>query len=352
MTTQNRYSRQSLLPEVGEAGQAALAAGRVLIVGVGGLGCPAALYLAGAGVGRIGLLDGDTVDQSNLQRQVLFTEADCGQPKVQAAAIRLRALNSSIHIEAHQAFASAENIAGLLADYDVVIDGSDNFACKFLLNDAAVKLGKPLVYGALFTLEGQVAVFDAANGSACYRCLYPEPPKAAIPNCAEAGVIGALAGTVGSLQALEAIKLLVNSPALPPSRGVLWTLDARDLSSRRLRLPKRHDCAICSVPSADIVLQGEAPMCASDLEIAPDQLDPQHDLLIDVREPHEHQAGHPPGCYALPLSRLREGTIDALPAARRHICFCTAGIRSREAASRLREAGHTSVYSLRGGWSP
>lgn len=260
-----RYSRHLRLAEVGIEGQKRLAAGHVLVVGAGGLGSPAAFYLAAAGVGHLRLVDDDVVDRSNLQRQILHTEASVGTPKVESARQRLQALNPSIRIEPVQARVTSDNVEALLDGIDVVVDGSDNFPLRYLLNDACVKLGKPLVYGAVQRFEGQVSVFDAGRqrGQApCYRCLFPEPPPPEFaPNCAEAGVLGVLPGIVGLLQANEAIKLLLGIGQ--PLSGRLLQFDALGMRFRELRLPPDPDCPVCAAARPFPGYIDYAAFCAS-----------------------------------------------------------------------------------------
>jgi sulfur-carrier protein adenylyltransferase/sulfurtransferase len=261
----DRYSRHLRLPEVGEAGQRALSAGSVLLVGAGGLGSPAALYLAAAGVGRIGLVDDDRVERSNLQRQVLHADARIGMLKVESARTALAALNPRLRIDAHACRLSVSNVEAVLAPYEVIIDGADNFPTRYLLSDACVKLGKPLVYGAVQRFDGQLAVFDAGRrrgASPCYRCLFPQPPPPeAAPNCAEAGVLGVLPGVVGLLQATEALKLLLGIGETLDGR--LLTFDALSMRFRESRLRPDPDCAVCASGRAFAGYQDYAAVCAA-----------------------------------------------------------------------------------------
>ena len=239
-----RYSRHLMLDQIGMAGQQRLAGGRVLIIGAGGLGSPVALYLAAGGVGTIGIADFDRVEEHNLQRQLLHDSDAVGQPKVASALRRLRLVNPHVHAVGHEAAVTAGNAAELVAQYDVVVDGSDTFATRYLVNDAAVLAKKPLVHGSIFRFEGQVAVFDPARGGPCYRCLFPEPPPAgSVPNCGEAGVLGALCGVIGSLQALEAMKLIAGFGE--PLVGRLLAYDALNQTFRTLRVNRDPDCAVC-----------------------------------------------------------------------------------------------------------
>jgi molybdopterin/thiamine biosynthesis adenylyltransferase/rhodanese-related sulfurtransferase len=240
---QQRYSRHLLVPEVGEAGQQKLLASKVLLVGAGGLGSPAGLYLAAAGVGTLGIVDSDVVDLSNLQRQVLHTDASVGQPKTESAAARIRALNPDVRVVAHSLRLDAQNVLDVIAPYDVIVDGCDNFATKYLVNDAAVLTRKPVVFGSIFRFEGQASVFHAGEGP-CYRCLFPEPPPPELaPSCDEAGVIGVLPGTIGLVQATETLKLLLGIGR--PLVGRLLTYDALDGSYREFRVRRDKGCAVC-----------------------------------------------------------------------------------------------------------
>lgn len=255
-----RYSRHLLVPEVGEAGQLKLLASRVLVVGAGGLGSPAALYLAAAGVGTIGLIDDDVVDRSNLQRQILHTDARVGQRKVASARETLLALNPGIVVRMHDERLRSANALAILGDYDVIVDGSDNFATRYLVNDACVKLGLPNVHGSIFRFEGQVSVFDPSRGGPCYRCLFAEPPPPGMaPSCAEAGVLGVLPGVIGTLEAIETIKLLLGIGR--PLIGRLLVYDALEQRFVDLTLERRPDCSCCSRPAGEIELVDAAEVC-------------------------------------------------------------------------------------------
>ena len=239
-----RYARHLILPEVGEEGQQKLLQGKVLLIGVGGLGCPTALYLAAAGIGTIGLVDADVVEVSNLQRQVLFGQSDVGRPKVEAARERLLDLNPGIEIVAHHDLMTSHNAFDIMAQYDIIVNGCDNFPTRYLVNDAAVLTGKPVVDGSIFRFEGQVTVYDAADGGPCYRCLYPEPPPPGeVPSCAEGGVLGVLPGTVGLLQATEVVKLVLDKGESLVGRMILY--DALDMKFREVRLRRNAECPVC-----------------------------------------------------------------------------------------------------------
>lgn len=347
-----RYSRQTILPGLGEAGQERLTAASVLCVGAGGLGAPALLYLAAAGVGKIGVVDFDAVEESNLQRQVLFTTDDIGKPKASRAATRLRALNPDIEVTAYDTELDAENAPALFDAHDVIIDGSDNFETKYLVNDMAVKSGRPWVYGAIQGFEGQVCVFDAAQDGPCYRCLFPEKPKARIRNCAQAGVIGAVAGITGATQAMQAIQLIVGGKAFDPLRGRLWTVDAATMQTRVLDVPKNPACPVCARKPEDVRVEYSSPVCGMVREVTPAQARAMHDaIIVDVREEEERAAGYIDGARHCPLSRLSEGGIpDDLPRDRDIVLHCRSGKRSVTAARILMDKGYLDVYSMAGGF--
>jgi len=356
-----RYSRHLLLPEVGLAGQRRLRSARVLIVGTGGLGAPAALYLAAAGVGTLGLVDFDTVDASNLQRQLLYSTADVGRRKLDAARDRLAGLNPGVRVVPHEQRLDSTNALEIVRQYDVVLDGTDNFPTRYLVNDASVLTGVPNVYGSIYRFEGQVSVFDASRGP-CYRCLYPEPPPPdLVPSCAEAGVLGVLPGVVGVLQATEAVKLLLGIGE--PLIGRLLLYDALAMSFRELKLRKNPECALCSpratqkglidypafcgVPAPGAAVPSGVP------EIAPKELAaalaaPDPPLLVDVREPEELAISHLPGALPIPKGEIAEH-VDELTRARAIVLFCRAGSRSADATKTLLDLGFSNVRSLKGG---
>ena len=345
-----------VLPEIGPEGQARLGNTRVLMIGAGGLGCPALLYLAGAGVGTIGIIEHDRVDESNLHRQVLFQDSDKGQPKASAARAHLQAQNPMIAIHAYDAELTERNAPGLFAEYDLIIDGTDNFPATFLINDAAVKAGKPVIYGAIQGFEGQLSVFDAASGGPCYRCLYPEAPRGIIQNCAEAGVIGALPGMIGTMQAMEAIKMIVADPSFQPLRGKLWMMDTKTMETRLLSLQKNPACPVCSRAREEITLRyASPPVCALSQaveEVDCDALEHMaHCTLIDVREQEEWDRGHIENALLLPLSTIRQDPEQFSPhRGKPCILYCQRGMRSRMAAEILMQAGFTGLYSLSGGY--
>lgn len=342
-----RYDRQMRLPEVGPAGQDRLAAACVLIVGAGGLGSPVALYLAAAGVGRIGLVDFDRVDESNLHRQILYTTADVGRRKTEAAAERLRALNPHVEVETHDAKLDAHNAHALIAGYDLVADGADTFATRYAVNDACVATGTPNVFASVSAFEGQASVF-AAPGGPCYRCLFPEPPPpGAVPSCAEGGVLGALPGLMGSIQATEVLKWILG--AGESLVGRLLTVDAKTMQTRTLRVSQDDDCPICNNgPNVS------RPAVAAIPEIAPLDAarlltgEPDATYLLDVRSPEEAAEDHVGGTL-LPLNQL-PWRVDELESHRdrRLLVHCRSGARSAQAVAYLRERGFNAV-NVRGG---
>ncbi len=353
-----RYSRHLLLPEVGVEGQRKLKGARVLTIGAGGLGSPIALYLTAAGVGTIGIVEFDVVDLTNLQRQVLHGTSQVGRPKLDSAAARLQDLNPHVRVERHPVQLSSANALEILGAYDVVIDGSDNFPTRYLVNDAAVLLGKPLVYGSIFRFEGQVSVFDATRGP-CYRCLYSEPPPPGlVPSCAEGGVLGVLPGIIGSMQALEAIKLILGVGE--PLIGRLLLFDALRLRFRELQLRKDPDCPLCGArPSITALIDYEA-FCGIGAAAAPTgaeisaaelhaALDAQRRVaILDVREPHEFEIVHLPGSTLIPLREL-PGRLTQLDARAELVVLCHHGMRSLQAVELLRAAGFPHARSLAGG---
>ena len=348
---QDRYRSQTLLSEIGQPGQRRIGAGRVLVVGAGGLGCAVLPYLAGAGVGRITIVDDDRVERGNLHRQVLFGEASLGRPKAEAAVERLRDINPGIDLGARSERLRLDNVESLLGDHDVIVDGSDNYPTKYLLADACVRFGKPLVYGSATGMDALVSVFDARRGP-CLRCLFPQPPRGWVPNCAEAGVLGPLVGQAGATQAAEVLKLLVGerSQAVAPLIGRLWTMDARTGETRLLRVDKRADCALCSVDPAgiDLSVHGGDELAEIELDALGDHSDR---LLLDVREPEEFRAGHIPGAQNLPLSALQQGRAALPEDGARCVIYCHSGRRCRQAAPLLRRQFDLDVISLRGGYA-
>jgi sulfur-carrier protein adenylyltransferase/sulfurtransferase len=358
-----RYSRHLILPEVGLDGQRALKAGRVLCIGAGGLGSPVAMYLAAAGVGTIGLVDFDVVDLSNLQRQILHGTNDVGRSKLVSARETIAALNPHVRVDLHEMALSSDNALDLFAAYDVIVDGTDNFPTRYLVNDACVLLGKPNAYGSIFRFEGQASVFATKDGP-CYRCLYPEPPPPGlVPSCAEGGVLGVLPGIIGVIQATEAIKLLLG--AGEPLVGRFLIYDALRMRFRELKLRKDPDCPVCGEsPTVTALIdyeqfcgvrpetQGDggtdvAPeMTVSELKERMDAGEPM--VILDVRETQEYQINRIDGSVLIPLGELprrhQELDADALI-----VCQCKMGGRSAQAAAFLRSAGFERVANLTGG---
>ncbi|HXE75893.1 MAG TPA: molybdopterin-synthase adenylyltransferase MoeB [Candidatus Xenobia bacterium] len=360
-----RYSRHLIMPEVGMEGQLKLKQAKVLLIGTGGLGAPLGLYLAAAGVGRLGLVDFDVVDFTNLQRQVTFGTDDVGRPKLEAAAERLHSLNPEIEIVTHEAKLASENALDILRDYDIIVDGTDNFPTRYLVNDACVLLGKPNVYGSIFRFEGQATVFALKDGP-CYRCLYPEPPPPGlVPSCAEGGVLGVLPGIVGAIQANETIKLIIGKGET--LKGRLLVFDALKMKFRELKLRKNPDCPVCGAhPTVTQLIdyyefcgiRGEEAQATVQVpEIEPralkQRLDSGHDVFVlDVREPHEYQICNIGG-YLIPLGDLPK-RVHELDSAREIVAHCRSGKRSAEAVDFLRKAGFRKVWNLKGGilaWS-
>ncbi|GAC1587471.1 MAG: molybdopterin-synthase adenylyltransferase MoeB [Candidatus Velthaea sp.] len=349
-----RYSRHLLIPEVGLAGQEKLAAARVLCVGAGGLGSPVLAYLAAAGVGRIGIVDDDTVDLTNLQRQILFATSDVGASKAAVAADRLHALNPQIAIDPIPVRFDAANARELVRLYDVVVDGTDTFGSRYLINDACVLEGKPDVYGSIFRFDGQVSIFGMPGGP-CYRCLYPQaPPEHLVPSCAEGGVLGVLAGIVGTWQAAEALKLILGIGT--PLAGRLLLIDALDTRVREVRVARDPACPLCGdapsirelgdAPAAPRTTQRVPELAAADLA-ALLASDPGVRVL-DVRDPHERALGVLPGTLEIPAPEL-ERRLHELDSARTYVVACRVGVKSRWAAERLKDAGFTKLYHLRDG---
>jgi adenylyltransferase/sulfurtransferase len=360
-----RYSRHLIMPEVGMDGQLKLKQAKVLLVGTGGLGAPLGLYLAAAGVGRLGLVDFDVVDFTNLQRQVTFGSSDVGRKKLEATKERLANLNPNIQIETHEAQLTSANALDILRDYDIVVDGTDNFPTRYLVNDACVLLGKPNVYGSIFRFEGQATIFGYPGGP-CYRCLYPEPPPPGlVPSCAEGGVLGVLPGIVGSIQAMETIKLIIGKGS--PLIGRLLLFDALGMRFREVKLRKNPDCPLCGERRTIQALidyqefcgiRGEEAAPKVDVpEITPRdlraRLDRGDDLFIlDVREPHEYQICQIGG-YLIPLGDLPR-RVNELDTSREIVAHCRSGKRSADAVAFLRQAGFKKIWNLKGGilaWS-
>ena len=364
-----RYSRHLIMPEVGMEGQKKLKQATVLCIGAGGLGAPLGMYLAAAGVGRLGLVDFDVVDHSNLQRQVTFSVNDVGRPKLEAAKERLSGINPHITIETYEARLSSENALELFRDYDIIADGTDNFPTRYLVNDACVLSGKPNVYASIFRFEGQVSVFDAKRGP-CYRCLYPEPPPPGlVPSCAEGGVLGVLPGIVGSLQALEVIKVVLGKGK--PMVGRLLVFDALNMQFRELRQRKDPDCPICSEKATITKLIDYEEFCGIPRQQEQEQTDrdgvptltveelkrlqdgKEDIFVLDVREPHEWDIVHFDDATLIPLGKLPQ-EVHRLDSAKDIVVHCRSGARSAKATKFLQGAGFGKVRNLEGGilaWS-
>jgi sulfur-carrier protein adenylyltransferase/sulfurtransferase len=361
-----RYSRHLILPNVELAGQRRLKAARVLIVGAGGLGSPVALYLAAAGVGTLGIVDFDDVDVTNLQRQLLHGTKDVGRPKLTSASERIRDLNPYVHVEPHETRLTSANALEIIREYDLVVDGTDNFATRYLTNDACVLLGKPNVYGSIFRFEGQASVFAAADGP-CYRCLFPEPPPPGlVPSCAEGGVLGVLPGMIGTIQAAEALKLILGMSGTLVGRLLL--VNALAMEFRTVRLRKDPSCPACGTRTITELIDydeycgtpgGEAPYDRNGVaEITPRELAEQMRAgatidLVDVREPGEWEIARLPGARLLPLGQL-SASMATLDSAREIVVMCRSGQRSANAARQLQAAGFRKVKNLAGGilrWS-
>jgi adenylyltransferase/sulfurtransferase len=360
-----RYSRHALVPEIGETGQRRLKAARVLCVGAGGLGSPAALYLAAAGIGTLGIVDFDVVDLSNLQRQIIHTTADVGRSKLESARAKIVAINPEVAVETFEAPFSVSNARTLVDAFDVVVDGTDNFPARYLVNDACVLYGKPNAWGSIFRFEGQAAVF-AAPGGPCYRCLHPEPPPPGlVPSCAEAGVLGVLPGVIGTIQATEAIKLILGIGE--PLIGRLLMYDALKMRIRELKLPKDPDCPICGMRPSITDLRETGDFCCSekgdsplfslekgtaaemtvrDLKARIDAGDPP--LILDVREPFEASICRITGSRAIPLGDL-PGRVTELDPAAEIVVYCKSGGRSARAVAMLREKGFSHAVNMTGG---
>jgi adenylyltransferase/sulfurtransferase len=358
-----RYSRHLIMPEVGMEGQKRLKAASVLLIGAGGLGSPMALYLAAAGVGRIGLVDFDMVDFSNLQRQVLHGTPDVGRPKLQSARDRLQAINPEVQIDLYETRLTSANALTILQPYDLVIDGTDNFPTRYLVNDACVLLNKPNIYGSIFRFDGQASVFDPGRGP-CYRCLYPEPPPPGeVPSCAEGGVLGILPGLIGCIQATEAVKLLLDQGT--PLVGRLLLYDALQMSFREFKVRRNPKCPVCGDhPTITQLIDYEqfcgvrgqeapAPVAAGGSDITVEELKQRLDrreevFILDVRNPEEFQICRLPGSTLIPLPTLpqRFGELDRN---REIVVHCKSGMRSQKAIQFLRQQGFANLKNLTGG---
>ena len=362
-----RYSRHLIMPEVTLEGQKRLKAARILLIGSGGLGSPLGLYLAAAGIGRIGLVDFDVVDESNLQRQILHGTKDVGRPKVQSASERLRDVNPNVQIDIHDMRFTASNAMAIAQSYDIVIDGTDNFPTRYLANDVSVLLKKPNVYGSIFRFEGQASVFAPHLGGPCYRCLYPEPPPpGSVPSCAEGGVLGVLPGVIGVIQAIEAVKLIIGRG--DSLMGRLLLFDALQMKFRELRLRRNPNCPLCGdrptirelidyEQFCGIIRGGEEPSLKS-AETAIDEISvmelkarldrKENFVLIDVREPSEFDICRIPGSKLIPLGDL-DKRINELSPENEILVHCKSGGRSRKAVRHLQQAGFKRLKNVTGG---
>lgn len=360
-----RYDRHLTLPEVGLEGQRKLKSARVLMIGTGGLGSPLGLYLAAAGIGTLGIVDFDVVEESNLQRQIMHGTKDVGRPKVLSARDRLSDVNPHVAIEIHQTALTSENALEILARYDVVVDGTDNFATRYLVNDACVLLGKPNVYGSIFRFEGQVSLFHPAGGAPCYRCLYPEPPPPGmVPSCAEGGVLGILPGVIGTLQATEIIKLILGIGDSLGGRLLLF--DALAMRFRELKIRRDPACPLCGPQATIKTLVDYKEFCGlKHPEVPREEITPgdfaaawksgQRPVLLDVRNPHEWEIANLAeyGAQLIPLGRLAD-SFDSLDKGADIVVHCKSGGRSAQAQKTLQEAGFARVRNLSGGilaWS-
>ena len=362
-----RYSRHLIIPDVGMAGQKRLKNARVLCVGAGGLGSPALMYLAAAGVGTLGIVEFDTVDESNLQRQIIHGQSDIGRSKAESARDSVREINPLVQVNVHELRLDSTNVMELFAQYDLIVDGTDNFATRYLVNDACVLLDKPYVWGSIYRFDGQASVFWAEYGP-CYRCLYPEPPPPGmVPSCAEGGVLGVLCASIGSIQVTEAIKLLagIGEPLL----GRLMIYDALEMTYRQVKIRKDPNCAVCSDhPTVTELIDYEA-FCGSisqeaadaamdstisvrDLKVLLDARERGEDdfVLIDVREPGEFEIVQIPGAILIPKGKFLDGSALAdLPTDKRIILHCKVGGRSAEALAVVKGAGFTDAVHVGGG---
>ncbi|GAA4396672.1 adenylyltransferase/sulfurtransferase MoeZ [Actinomadura verrucosospora] len=360
----NRYSRHLIIPDVGMAGQKRLKNAKVLVVGAGGLGSPALLYLAAAGVGTLGVIDFDVVDESNLQRQIIHRQSSLGKPKVESAAETVRDINPLIDVVVHDVALDRDNVMEIFSGYDLIVDGTDNFATRYMVNDAAVLLGKPYVWGSIYRFDGQASVFWAEHGP-CYRCLYPEPPPPGmVPSCAEGGVLGVLCASIGSIQVNEAIKLLTGIGE--PLVGRLMVYDALEMTYRSVKVRKDPECPLCGKnPTQTELLEDYEAFCGavSDeaAEAVRDSTISVHDLkamqerdddifLVDVREPNEYEIVAIPGATLIPKGEFLNGSaLERLPQDKKIVLHCKSGVRSAEALAVVKNAGFGDAVHVGGG---
>ncbi|ADD44236.1 adenylyltransferase/sulfurtransferase MoeZ [Stackebrandtia nassauensis] len=358
-----RYSRHLIIPDVAMDGQKRLKNAKVLCVGAGGLGSPALMYLAAAGVGTLGIVEFDVVDESNLQRQIIHGQSDVGKPKAESAAASIKEINPYVTVNIHNEALTNDNVMDIFADYDLIVDGTDNFATRYMVNDAAVLLGKPYVWGSIFRFDGQASVFWAENGP-CYRCLYPEPPPPGmVPSCAEGGVLGVLCASIGSIQVTEAIKLLTGIGE--PLVGRLMVYDALEMSYRTVKVKKDPNCALCGENPTVTGLIDYDDFCGAVTEEAAtavrgstitaqelkDWQDAGKDIdIIDVREPAEWEIVRIPGARLIPKGDIVSGqALSQLPTDKQAVFYCKAGVRSAEALAAAKAAGLSNAVHVQGG---
>ncbi|RKR90013.1 adenylyltransferase/sulfurtransferase [Micromonospora pisi] len=359
-----RYSRHLIIPDVGVEGQKRLKNARVLCVGAGGLGSPALMYLAAAGVGTLGIVDFDTVDESNLQRQIIHGQSDIGRPKAESAAASVREINPLVKVEIHNTALDRDNVRELFSQYDLILDGTDNFATRYMVNDAAVLLGKPYVWGSIYRFDGQASVFWSEHGP-CYRCLYPEPPPPGmVPSCAEGGVLGVLCASIGSIQVTEAIKLLTGIGE--PLVGRLTVYDALEMEYRKIKVRKDPACVLCGEnPTVTDLLEDYEDFCGAVSAEAEDavvgstitaselkewQETGKDHFLVDVREPAEYEIVRIPGSTLIPKGDILSGeALSKLPQDRQIVLHCKSGVRSAEALAALKAAGFRDAVHVQGG---
>jgi adenylyltransferase/sulfurtransferase len=360
-----RYSRHLIIPDVAMDGQKRLKNAKVLCIGAGGLGSPALMYLAAAGVGTLGIVEFDVVDESNLQRQIIHGQSDIGRSKAESARDAVHEINPLIQVNVHEMRLDSSNVLDLFAQYDLIVDGTDNFATRYLVNDACVLLGKPYIWGSIYRFDGQASVFWAEHGP-CYRCLYPEPPPPGmVPSCAEGGVLGVLCASIGSIQATEAIKVLtgIGEPLL----GSLMVYDALEMSYRKIKVRKDPECAVCgehptvtelidyeefcgAVSEEALDAAADSTITASELK---DLIDSEKPIfLVDVREPAEWQIVHLPGATLIPQGEILRGdALASLPHDKQIVMYCKTGVRSAETLAAVKRAGFSDAVHVQGGIS-
>jgi len=358
-----RYSRHLIIPDVGMTGQKRLKNAKVLCVGAGGLGSPALLYLAAAGVGTLGIVDFDVVDESNLQRQIIHGQSDVGRPKAESARDSIREINPNVTVIVHEERLDSDNAMQIFSGYDLIVDGTDNFATRYLVNDACVLLGKPYVWGSIYRFDGQASVFWAEHGP-CYRCLYPEPPPPGmVPSCAEGGVLGVLCGSIGSIQVTEAIKIITGIGE--PLVGRLMIYDALEMTYRSVKVRKDPECPVCGKnPTVTELIDyeefcgavsEEAQLAAAGSTITAQQLKDMQDageniFLVDVREPNEYEIVSIPGATLIPKGEFLSGAaLERLPQDQRIVLHCKSGARSAECLAIVKDAGFSDAVHVGGG---